>query len=255
MKGQKIRKSLLLLSFILLPVILNYFSPVLVILASFEGIIGGALVVWIIMFVSSLFIGRAWCSHICPYGGWQMVIDKTIDKKLIKIKWLRGVKYILGILWVGFITYAIYSAAGLSEFNFFYNTEKVVSVDQPASLILYYTILGGLALFSFIFGKRGTCNYFCPMSILNIAGTKVKNFLKIPSLHLESDSTSCRGCQRCNKACPMSLDVMSMVQNNNMNTIECILCGECSTACKDDCIKRRFGSPNQNRTKDLSISK
>lgn len=42
MKGQRVRRLILFGSFLLVPVTLNFFSPVLILMAGFEGIAGGA---------------------------------------------------------------------------------------------------------------------------------------------------------------------------------------------------------------------
>ena len=105
-------------------------------------------------------------------------------------------------------------------------------------LMGYYVIVTGLLILPFILGKRGSCHYICPMSILNITGTKIKNKFNIPSLRLISNKSKCTACKQCNKACPMSLNVMQMVKNENMNNTECILCGECGNSCKFGAVKR-----------------
>lgn len=81
MKHQKTRKWILLLSFLLLPATLNYFSPYLIIAGLFEGVISGAFIVWSTFFVTSLIFGRAACAYVCPYGGLQMMLDKVGGKE------------------------------------------------------------------------------------------------------------------------------------------------------------------------------
>lgn len=240
MANRKIRKRILFISFLLLPITLNFFSPVLIIMGSFEKIVSGALIVWSMFFITSLFIGRAGCGYICPYGGLQMVTDKVITKDLKNINWLRKLRYILGMGWVIIILYAIISAKGFEEINFFYLTENFVSVDNVAKLIFYYVIVIALLILPLTLGKRAACHYICPMSLLNIIGTKIKNRFKYPSLHLESSPNNCVKCSKCTKACPMSLNVVDMVESSHMKHTECILCGECVTACKFSAIKRTF---------------
>lgn len=240
MKNQKFRKVLLLTFFLLMPVLFNYFSPVLVIMGLAEGIIAASFITWTIMLVSSLVIGRAWCSYICPYGGLQMATDKIASRKLKQIKWLRVFKYILGLSWLVFIIYLFISKGSFNKIDYFYNTENIVSVDGIGGLIRYYIIMLSIFIFSLIFGKRSGCHYLCPMSILNIIGTKIKNLLRIPALRLKADKEKCIQCGRCSKACVMSLDVMKMVKEQNMENIECILCGECTAACNKGVIERKF---------------
>jgi ferredoxin-type protein NapH len=87
------------------------------------------------------------------------------------------------------------------------------------------------------FGRRGLCNYFCPMSVIFMVITKVKNIIRLPSLHLETQPDSCIHCKKCTTACPMSLDVEEMVKGNGMQDPECILCGSCVDNCPKKAIR------------------
>ena len=71
MDRQQIRKILLILAFISLPVTLVYISPIIILLGAAEGIMTGSMVLFIITFLASLLLGRFWCGWLCPMGGWQ----------------------------------------------------------------------------------------------------------------------------------------------------------------------------------------
>ena len=238
---KKVRRSSLFLMFLLLPVTFNYFSPYLIIDGISHRIAAGAFLIWFSMFITSLLFGRAFCSYICPYGGLQMVADAALQKPLRQVKWLRKVKFVIGLVWVVAILGLLMASSGFEKVNFFYLTETYVSVDSVIKLIGYYVIVIGLLILPFTLGKRGSCHYICPMSILNIAGTKIKNKTNIPSLRLKSDKSKCIACKQCNKVCPMSLDIMNMVKSEKMDNTECILCGECGNACKFGAVKRVYG--------------
>jgi polyferredoxin len=72
--------------FLLLPVTLNYFSPYLIIDGIIHRIAAGSFFIWVSMFITSLFFGRAFCAYICPYGGLQMVADVAINKPLKEVR-------------------------------------------------------------------------------------------------------------------------------------------------------------------------
>ena len=228
--------------FLLLPVTINYFSPYLIIDGITNRIAAGAFFVWVAMFITSLLFGRAFCSYVCPYGGLQMVADFALQKPLRGVKWLRKVKFIIGLAWVAAIVGLLITFKGFQKIDFFYLTETFVSVDSVIKLIGYYVIVIGLLILPFTLGKRGSCHYFCPMSILNITGTKIKNKINIPSLRLIGNKTKCTACKQCNKSCPMSLNVMDMVKNEKMDNTECILCGECGNSCRFGAVKRVYGN-------------
>jgi polyferredoxin len=225
---------------LLLPVTLNYFSPYLIIDGLINKVAAGAFFVWLAMFITSLFFGRAFCAYVCPYGGLQMTTDLVLQKPLRQIPWLRRVRYTLGFIWLGAILIAFISSIGSIKIDFFYLAESFVSVDNFQKLIFYYVIVVLLSLMPVFMGKRATCHYLCPMSILNVMGTKIKNAINLPSLRLQTDGSKCVGCKQCTKACPMSLKVHEMVKKENMHNNDCILCGECCKACKAAAIKRVY---------------
>ena len=70
-----------------------------------------------------------------------------------------------------------------------------------------------------------------------IIGTKIKNLLKYPSLHLEAYPEKCINCRLCAEKCPMSLNVNEMAAKKDMRNSECILCGACVDACPKKAIK------------------
>ena len=68
---QKIRRGLLVASLLLLPVTLYYFSPALSLQGATAGVASGSVLVFAGLFVSALFLGRAFCGWACPMGGLQ----------------------------------------------------------------------------------------------------------------------------------------------------------------------------------------
>ncbi|MDF2841402.1 MAG: hypothetical protein K0Q99_2174 [Clostridia bacterium] len=239
------RRLFLFMMFLLLPVTLNYFSPYIIIDGLANGILAGAFFVWLLMFTSSLFVGRAFCSHVCPYGGLQMTVDLAYNKPLKEVSWLRILRNVLGVLWISSIVILTAVNVGSLRIDFLYLTESFVSADNLLKLIGYYVIVFALLIFPLLLGKRASCHYLCPMTILNVIGTKLKNVLNYPSLKLTAASAKCTGCQQCNKVCPMSLDVSRMVKLNNLDSLDCILCGECCSICKNGVLARKVGRKNQ----------
>ena len=93
---QKVRKGLILFSFFLFPALFYYLSPVLIIQASSQGIINGSFIIFMLMFLSSLYFGRAYCGWVCPGAGCQEAIFSARDKKVSRgnlIKWLIWVPW------------------------------------------------------------------------------------------------------------------------------------------------------------------
>ena len=62
-------------------------------------------------------------------------------------------------------------------------------------------------------------------------GTKIKRALHLPSLQLRANPAACSSCRACDRACPMSLPVSTLVVAGDMHHTECILCGSCVDGC------------------------
>ncbi len=65
------------------------------------------------------------------------------------------------------------------------------------------------------------------MGVLGIIGTKIKNLIKYPSLHLEANLERCTQCKQCSSSCVMGIDVHELVESGDMYDSDCILCGSC----------------------------
>ncbi|MFX1575031.1 MAG: 4Fe-4S binding protein [Promethearchaeota archaeon] len=244
----RLRKVIMFLWVIALPITFNWMSPVLIIMAGFEGYINLSFIIFGIWFVSSLFFGRAFCSYACQWGAAQEVMGDVVPKPLDPEKKAnrRKIKYIVFVIWIIFIVLGPILAMGyVNGFNPYYPSP----VDDPSGLIslsevvigqfiFYFGIIASVViLFTLVGGKRSFCNYACPMGVLGIIGTKIKNALKYPSLHLEAESEKCTNCKQCSKACEMGLDVNQLVQSGDMYNADCILCGRCIATCKQDIIR------------------
>ncbi len=239
MKRQKIRKLFLLLSFLLFPVTLYYLSPYLIIQGGFAGIITGSLIVFAALFILSLIFGRAFCGWLCPAGGLQECCMSAVDKK-VNGKKIDRIKFMIWVPWLIGIVLSFLSAGGIKSFNFFYMTDHGISASSLPGLITYYLVVILITLLALTMGRRGMCHSICWMAPFMILGTKLKNKLHFPSLHLDSTPSNCVNCGICSKKCPMSLEVTRMVQANKLDNTECILCGECVDNCPKKAIRLTF---------------
>ena len=106
--------------------------------------------------------------------------------------------------------------------------------------MVYFGVILLIAILHLLVGKRTFCHSVCWMAPFMIIGTKVSDWLKLPRLRLKLNKDSCIGCKQCTKICPMSLDVMTMVETVNVKNSECILCGECIDICSQKTISYTF---------------
>ena len=83
MKRQIIRKRLTYISFFLFPATFIYFSPYVIVDSALKGIVCGSLIFFVLLFLASIFLGRAFCSWACPLGGAQEMLS-PLKKKVAR---------------------------------------------------------------------------------------------------------------------------------------------------------------------------
>lgn len=242
---QKIRKGIVLISFFLFPAIFYYLSPVVIIKATLDGVVNGSFIMFLAMFFSALFLGRAFCGWICPGAGCQEAIFLARNKTVTKGNFI---KWIIWISWVSTIVFLAFRNGGYKKINFFYQTKYGLSIGDSSSFIAYLCVLFILIVIpAFAFGRRSFCHHICWMAPFMILGRKIRNSNKWASLRLEADSENCTHCHKCTKNCPMSLPVEVMVKTNKIENSECILCGTCIDICKFNVLRFTFFSGAQQR--------
>lgn len=239
MKRQKLRKLLLLISLLLFPITIYYFSPYLIIMGAMEGIINGSFIVFALMLIGSILFGRLFCGYFCPMGGLQECVFQLNDKAP-KQGWKNFIKYIVWVVWIAVIILCYINKGKIIKLDFFYQTEYGISVSNIYCFIIYYGVILLVFVPAILFGKRIFCHYFCWMAPFMVIGTKIRTMLHLPGLHITADTSKCSSCKQCNKACPMSLNVADMAQDGNCDNTECILCGSCIDSCPKKVLQYRI---------------
>lgn len=232
---QNVRKWILILSLLLVPVTIFYISPIIVMMGAAEGVAAGSLLLYIALFFLSLVVARLWCGWLCPMGAWQEICSPAI-KHTVKEDWRNWIKYGITVLWLGLLAFTFFQAGGIRSVDPFYGTVNGISISSVQILMIVGMIFLFIIIVAFITGKRGTCHVFCPLAGIMVAGRKIRNLFHWPALGLSADSSRCIDCNKCSKECPMGLDVNAMVRKNEMENADCILCASCADACPKDAI-------------------
>ncbi len=235
---QKIRKPIVISTAILFHLLLIFhllFSPVIIVIASHKGIVNASFVVFIVIFLTSLFFGRAYCSWFCPGCGVQEIMNIFIKRKSKNSKALY-IKYLIFVIWIGAII-AGYIINGFKEIDLTYGMSDITVTRK---LILTLGAILIIAPLTAIFGQFASCKYICWQVPFMIIGTKIRDYFRLPGLRLKAEPEKCKTCNVCNNKCPMNINVMANVKNNELKHTECILCGTCIDNCQHEAIKFSF---------------
>lgn len=239
-RRQRLRKALILTSFLLFPITLNFLSPYVIIAGAMDGIVNGSLIVFGLLFVGSLFFGRLWCGWICPGAG-MAEVSASVNNAPFASKRGDWIKWAIWAPWILLIVVMAVQAGGYRSVNPLYLTESGISVDEPVKYIVYFTVIGLFVGLSIAFGRRAGCHTICWMAPFMILGRGLRNRLGLPALQLATDPNACVKCTSCTTSCPMSLPVAALVQTGRIEHPECILCGTCADGCAKKAIRFSFG--------------
>jgi ferredoxin-type protein NapH len=246
---QRIRKGLVILAFLSFPITMNFLSPYVIIDGAMNGIVNGSLVMFGVLFIFSLFLGRAWCGWVCPGGGMGEIIE-PVNNRAVNGRKVNWIKWLIWIPWISLIIFLAVRAGGYQAVDYLLHTQNGISVagtpDRPIFIayIIYYVVIGLFIGLAVLVGRRAGCHTICWMAPFMMIGRWIRNQFSWPSLRLEANASACADCKKCTSNCPMSLDVNAMVGKGNMENSECILCGTCVDNCSKKVIHYSFGTGN-----------
>lgn len=239
-KRQRVRRLALFASFLLFPITIFYFSPVLIIEGALEGAVVASMLVFGLQFLTAVVVRRAWCGWLCAAGGLQELAATAVGKPS-RPAWLKRVKYVIWVPWVLSIIACAWVAGGFSVVDPLYGIPFGVSMNNPLGLPIYFGIVALFFVPNLVLGRRAMCHCICWMAPFMVLGEKLGSALRVPQLHVSAEADRCVGCGKCDRACPMSLPVEQLAQGGAIDDAECIQCAACADACPKDVLKLRVG--------------
>lgn len=204
-----------------------------------QKIHNSSFILMILGVITALLFGTIFCGYLCPFGTFQEWIGK-LGKKLFPKKYnqmvpkkldrvLRYLRYVVLVM-------VLYNTA---------TTAKLVfqSVDPYYALFNFFTdevavsayIMLGLIIVLSLFIERPWCKYLCPY------GAFLSLFNPIRIFKLRRNKSTCVGCKKCDRDCPMNIEVSS---KEVIGDFQCISCHNCTSevACPiKDTVSITFG--------------
>lgn len=235
LKRQNVRLLILTISFLLFPVIIFYFSPYLIVVGAFQGVLAAAGIMFALQLIFAVVLRRALCGWVCPVGGLQEIEAKSVGKPFRRRR-LNAAKWVIWVPWIISIVCGFIVAGGIREVDFFFHTDHGISVSDLMSLAIYFGIVLLFFIPNLFLGRRAMCHTICWMAPFMILGGKLGKALKVSQLHVVAVPDACIGCGKCDAACPMSLDVEAQVKSGCIADVECIQCAACCDACPKDVL-------------------
>lgn len=190
----------------------------------------------------ALFLGRVFCSWICPVNFLLEWVDR-LRRKIKGSKFLHNhlvvVKKTLWFVLIGELLISLILGAPLFVF---WSPPGLVGREIMMGVFFHAFALEGVILFVIIIlegiTRRFFCRSFCPLGgLLAFLGSRRK-------LQVISIKNNCTQCGKCEKSCPMGL-----LPNQGEGTSPyCWNCGECVDECGFNALKFHWRKAHPNVT-------
>ena len=176
---------------------------------------------WLVLGLTLLF-GPVFCGWICPFGTVEEFIGK-IGRKIFKKRYnnfiplkldrlLRYLRYVILILVI--VNTAISGKLLFSNFDPYFALFNIWSSEVTRLSLLVL----GLVLIGSLFVERPWCKYLCPLGAL----LGIFNLFRI--VKLKRNEKTCINCKKCDRVCPMNIDISTSKTISDHQCISCLLC-------------------------------
>ncbi|MBI5301905.1 MAG: 4Fe-4S binding protein [Chloroflexi bacterium] len=185
-------------------------------------ILGGGLLLGVLL------AGGAFCGWVCPFGAVQDLMTWVRNKLRIKEisvpewldKILRYGRYVVLalVLYQTIFTVKLWFA-DWDPYRTLFGLGWLFEFDLSTSWFAYAFVL--VVLVASLFVERAWCRYTCPL------GGAISLVGKLSVLRIQRNGAACKGCNVCEKSCPVKLPVATVDRISS----DCIGCLQCVESC------------------------
>lgn len=198
-----------------------------------------------LLMLFGILLGRVVCGFLCPFGWAQDLLYKIPVKKLTvpkkADKYLRYLKYVVLFSFVILLPMLVRDEYGFGKTWFCKYICPAGTLGAGIPLLIKNEglrqaigilfgwkamVLVTIIILSMLI-YRPFCKYLCPL------GAFYAFFNKFSLYRLAVDKEQCIDCKLCERTCKMGVEVVKEI-----NSPECIRCGDCMEACPRKCIRR-----------------
>lgn len=186
---------------------------------------------FIIFFVYAIFLGRMFCSFVCPMN---MVTDSAnylnrklgINKLKSNLSISRNVRY--WIMVIALILSFIFSVAAFEAISPVAMLHREIIFGAGIGMLVIVAIF----LFDLFILKNGFCGHICPLGAF-YSFTSRFSLLRVKYL-----DDKCSRCMKCKIVCPerQVLEIVGKDYDGFINSGECTRCGRCIEVCETDAL-------------------
>ncbi len=173
----------------------------------------------ILLATTLLLVGPSWCSHLCYFGGFDLLAASGRKRPMAHRKWFGTLRIALLVTTVSVAL--LLRATGVSA--------------VAAAMVAVAFGAAGIGVMMFGSRKMGTmihCAAICPIGLVAVVTGKLSPFrMKF--------TPGCDGCGACSLSCPMGALEEHHIQMRTVG-INCTLCGDCLSKCRSTGLAYHF---------------
>ena len=191
------------------------------------------------MLASTLFLGRYWCSHLCPVGGAMEFGSRLIPKRLkINYSQVPAPYFRYGYLSVFFAAPLLGIGSLCCNYCNFATVPRLFGAAFSQADMAYFLRTAGLVnlglvVFLGFFAKTGRayCNLLCPLGALDAMANKFGGKM---GKRMQIEPEKCNGCKACVDICPTW--AVECKNTAKIDQLSCMPCRLCETICPTGAI-------------------
>ena len=170
---------------------------------------------------------RSFCGNLCPLGTLQelfgMLGKKIFGKRYeLNSKVDRAARYLKYVVLLVFVSLSwVLGTLVIRPYDPWVAYHHLTSADLFTEFSIGFGILIG-SLIGSLFLERVFCKYLCPM------GAFLGLINRIGIFRVKRNDETCIHCGKCDKVCPVNVEVEAAAQ---VHSSECINCSECVNVC------------------------